>query len=135
MVTAAKPAYGTLLKRNGTLIPGVEIGPSGPSRSMDAIQATSHDSASGYKEFIGGLIDAGSVPFSIQWDPDNAQHTGLLTDMNARTVQTFALTYPDTGATIVTFTALVVKHEPDAPVEGKLMMACELKVSGLPVYS
>ena len=135
MVTAAKAAYGTLIKRNGTTIPGVFNGPKGPTASLDAIDATSHDSTSGIKEFIGGLIDRGSVSFSVEWDPDNATHTGLFTDMTNRTVQTFTITLTDSGATILTFTALVVKLDPSADVPDKIVMDVELKISGNVTFS
>jgi predicted secreted protein len=135
MTTAAKAAYGTLIKRNGTTIPGVFNGPKGPTASLDAIDATSHDSTSGIKEFIGGLIDRGSVSFSVEWDPDNATHTGLFSDMTARTVQTFTITLTDSGATVLTFTALVVKLDPSADVPDKIVMDVELKISGNVTFS
>jgi len=137
-------AFGTLLKigdgatpENFTTIAEVtNIG--GPALSLDPIEITSHSSTGGWKEFIGGLLDAGEVSFDINYEPTEATHdasTGLIADMVARTLRNFQLVFPDAGSTTWSFAALVTSFEPSEPVGDKLAAGVTLKVTGQPTLA
>jgi hypothetical protein len=65
MATSAKSAFGTTLKKGATAIAElISIG--GPTISADTIEATSHDSPDGYREFLQGLRDAGEITILSQ---------------------------------------------------------------------
>jgi predicted secreted protein len=124
-------SLGTLLKRDTTTI--VEVGDIvGPALKMGTMDTTSHDSAGGWREFITTLKEGGQVTFPINYDPATTTHgiAGLLDDFADGTLQTFHITFTDTGHTIWDFSAYVVGFTPSMPVEGKLSAAVTLQVSG-----
>lgn len=127
-------AYGTLLKKAGTTVAQV-VSVSGIDLNVDTIDVTTHDSANATREFVMGLIDAGEITFEIVYDPDNATHTALRTDLAARTSATYTLTFTDTSPAIATFTAYVTRFAITAAADGALMANATLKVSGLPTWA
>lgn len=136
MATAAKLASGTSLARNGntiaelTNIGGIEI-------SLDAIDVTSHQSADSFKEYVGGLLDVGEVSIEGNFIPgDTNGQVGLLTDMLAKTLQSFVIAFPAATGTTWSFSALVTKFKAaDAPVDGVLPFSASLKISGKPTLA
>lgn len=111
---------------------------SGPGLTMDPIDVTHHGSTAGWRQFVGGLFDAGEVTFEINYDPVAATHdasTGLLSDMEGRTVRNFQLVFPDAGATTWGFAALVTAFEPGMPIDDKLSASVTVKVSGQPTLA
>lgn len=138
-------AFGTLLKIGDggsptetftTIAEVTSIG--GPGLSLDTIEITNHSSPGGWREFIGGLLNAGEVSLDINYDPVGATHnatTGLIADMVARTLRHFQLVFPDTGSTTWSFTALVTLFEPSEPVDDKLAASVTLKLTGQPTLA
>lgn len=137
-------AFGTLLKIGdggspesfSTITEVTNIG--GPSLSMDTIEVTHHGSTGGWREFVGGLLDGGDVTFEINYDPADSTHdasTGLINDMENRTVRNFQLVFPDTGVTTWSFAALVTGFEPSEPIDDKLAASVTLKISGQPTLA
>ena len=55
---------------------------SGPSISRNVYDVTAHDSTNSYMEFIGGLKDGGEISFDLNWDPENATHEALFSDLD-----------------------------------------------------
>ena len=140
--SAAIHALGTLLKIGDGATPTevfttvAEVSDlGGPSLTLETIDVTSHDSANGWREFIGGLLDGGEVSATINYIPTNVTHgatSGLIADMKNRVVRNFELIFPDTGATKWSFTALVTGFEPGEPIDSQLTADVTLKVSGEP---
>jgi predicted secreted protein len=137
-------AHGTLLKIGDggdpesftTITEVTDIG--GPSLEMNTIEMTSHDSVDGWAEFVGGILDAGEVTFSINYIPTDSTHdagTGLIKDMADRTVRNFQLVFPDGSSTTWSFSALVTNFEPGEPVDDKLSADVTLKISGKPTLA
>jgi predicted secreted protein len=134
MTTSAKSVHGTTLKRDGNLVAeltnigGVEI-------KVDTIDVTSHDSASGYKEWIGGLKEAGEVAIEGNFIPgDTSGQIGLHTDMVAGTLQAFIITFPAALATTWTFDAIVSRFKINDAKAGNeaASFSATLKISGAP---
>jgi len=143
-MTSAISSFGTLLKIGDGLSPEsfttiAEVTDiSGPGLELDAIEATSHSSTGGYKEFIGGLLDGGEVSFEISFIPTNATHSytsGLIYALRNRTVRNFQLVFPNVGATTWAFAALVTGFEPKEPVDDKLSASVTLKITGQPTLA
>jgi len=127
-------ARGTLLKiddgaGNYTTIPEC-MNIKGPALVLDTVDVTNHDSPSGAKEFIGGLLDGGTVTADINFQPSNAVHKQLYGDMFNRVKRNFKLVYPDTSTD--TFVALVTKFDPSASEKDRLLTALELRITGWP---
>lgn len=137
-------AFGTLLKiGNGggpetfTTIAGV-TNISGPGIALDPVEVTNHSSTGGWREFVGGLKDGGEITLDLNFDPAAATHdvdTGLLDDLDDRTVRNFQLVFPDTGASTWSFSALVTNFEPAAPIDGALTASVSLKLTGQPTLT
>jgi len=134
-------AYGTQLKLGDGASPEVftviaqvtSIG--GPNLEMDALDVTAHDSTAGWREFIGGLLSGGEVSLEINYDPVGGTHdasTGLIAELEGRTISNYQLVFPDAATTTWEFTALVTRFSPSAPVADKLTASITLQVSGQP---
>lgn len=131
-------AFGTLLKLGGTTIAGV-TNLSGPGLTLETIDVTNHSSTSAYREFVGGLKDGGEIGVDIVFDPAAATHKnasgGLLYLLTTRASGSFSITFPDSGATVWSFTAFVTAFEPGAPVEDAMTASVTLKITGAPTLA
>jgi len=110
----------------------------GPKLKLNPIEMTSHDSTAGWKEFIGGLLEAGEMSFDLNFMPVNATHSytsGLINDMVNRTLRNFQLVFPDTGTTTWAFSALVTSFETKEPIDDKLGASVTLQISGQPTLA
>lgn len=131
MTTEAKSAFGTTLMKGATPIAELtNIG--GPSLSADIIEATSHDSADGYREFLQGLRAGGEISIEGNFVPGNAGQVALTTDLNDGTLDAYTITFPAAMATTWTFNAIVIAFECSAPFDDKASFSATLKVSGKP---
>lgn len=140
MPTNAFTGVGTTLQSSDmevtpafTTIPEVRnIG--GPELSVESVEATSLDSTGGYKEYISGLKDGGSVSFELNYT-GHAQQQLLRTDLAAGTLRDYRITWPNSPATVVDFAATVesfsMTTEPNAPVS----VSVTLKISGAPTWT
>lgn len=135
MASGAVSAFGTKLKRAGTAIAEV-VSISGPTLAADTIEVTSHDSTSGYREFIGGPKDGGEVTLEINYLPANATQKnssgGVLYDFEAGTVTSYSLVMPDAATTTWTLPCVVTGFELGAPFDDKLGATVTLKVAQKP---
>lgn len=130
-VTEAVETQTTVLKRNGNAI--AEISSiTGPSPKLETVDATHLNSDDKFREFIGGVLDGGEVSFEGNYYSGDAEQVGLLTDMNARTVQNWTVDFPTTTGAIWAFTGLVTAYETTAPLNDKLGFSCTIKISGKP---
>lgn len=137
-------SFGTLLKMGDGASPEVfttiaeVLDISGPSLALDTEETTSHSSTGGWEEFVATILRSGEVSFSVNYDPVGATHdasTGLISDMENRTLRNFQLVFPDTGSTTWSFAAYVTGFEPGMPVAGKLSADVSLKISGQPTLA
>jgi len=113
---------------------------SGPALTRGDIDATTHDSTLGYKEFLPGLVDGGVITFPINFVSQNLKHlqgvgTGLAGDMerDGCLLATWELTLSDCAGTPVwTWAGYVNGYNVAAPVEGVNTSDISIKVSGKP---
>lgn len=107
----------------------------GPGLGQDAIATTHHVSDGGFNEAVGGLLDGGEVTFELNFGPKVWMHsaaTGLVDDIETRTVRNFQLVFPDPQRTTWSFSALVTGFDPADSPDDKIAASVTLKVSGVP---
>jgi len=143
VLTDGMAAFGTFLqidKGGGGYVTIAEVkNISGPSLSVDTIDATSHGSTDKWKECIAGALDAGEVTFDISFIPTEDTHdyvVGLIHDMTDKTLRGFKVIWSDPVlpaiGTTWGFSAFITKFPPAAAVADSLNASCTLKISGKP---
>jgi hypothetical protein len=112
---------------------------SGPSRTMDKIDTTSHSTGVPIKTFIPGLIDPGDISFPCYWKPDDpTMNPAFPYSMEAlfysRKVTIFRLVAPDPGKTTVQFAGAVIELSEEYPKEGVVTKNTSIGISGAMEY-
>jgi len=116
---------GTTLKIGGTLIGKVtNIG--GPSMSKETVDTTSFDNTDGYRSFIVGLKDAGTLTFTLMFD--KTVYSTLKAAFEDNTAKAIEITLPD--ATKLTFNGYVTELPLTVPTEDKVTCDVTVKISG-----
>ncbi|MFD6421705.1 phage tail tube protein [Streptomyces sp. NPDC060198] len=110
---------------------------SGPSRSREAIEVTSHDSPNKYREFIKGLKDGGEVEITINYDPGSPSHTALDADFEEDDLRNYQVVLlpgePDEHTW--EFAALITDLGDEFPTDDKAERTATFKVSGKPTLT
>lgn len=126
-------AYGVALIHGITEIAQIRS-MSGPSLTLDTVDVTSHD-GDGWEEHLPTILRSGTVTFELLFDPDDASHAGLLTEMIGREAEAFEVWFPDDAFTAWGFFAYVTGFSPSAPVEDALTGSVTLKLTGEPTLT
>lgn len=142
MATGALSAQGTLFKiesatSSGSFTTIPECGKvSSPSVKFDLLDATSHDSTGGFKEYVPGLADGENATAECWFIPSNAIHIQLRTDSYAKTKRNFQIIFPGagTGAQIA-FVSYVTTITPVADSGALLKETVTCKVTGQPTWT
>jgi len=116
---------GTTLKIGGTLI-GKVTNISGPSMSKETVDTTSFDNTDGYRSFIVGLKDAGTLTFTLMFD--KTVYSTLKAAFEDNTAKAIEITLPD--ATKLTFNGFVTELPLTVPTEDKVTCDVTVKISG-----
>ena len=142
-MTSATSGFGTLLKEGDggspeafTAIAEVRS-LSGPSSTMSPIDVTNHQSTSGWREFVAGLLDGGQVTLDINYLPANATHnasTGFLNTYENKTSRNFLLRFPDAAGTTWAFKGFFDSVSPTAPIDGALTASVSIKITGVVTF-
>lgn len=105
---------------------------SGPGISRDAVDVTDFDSTDRFREFVGGLKNAGEVSMDIGFDPDSTDVTNFLADINTDTSGYYKIVFPDT--TEWGFAALITGFEPGSPLDDKMTATVTYQLTGKPAF-
>lgn len=105
---------------------------SGPGLGLETPDVTAHDSASAYRDGVGGLKAIGEIGLALLFDPAAATHVSLWTLLASGDYGIFKMTFPDAGNTEWAFRAFVTGFEPSAPVGEKLAASVTLLGTGDP---
>jgi predicted secreted protein len=142
-MATARAAFGTLLKAGDGASPEVftalglikELG--GPSLTANAIDVTTHNSASAFKEFIIGLKDGGEISVTLIFDKEDTAHLALLnTTFENRAVRNFQVSPAGYSPAIKwAFAAVVTKLDFKYPKDGDQTADITLKVTSKPTLS
>jgi predicted secreted protein len=132
--------FPTVLKRGNGASPEVftEIAgimdPPLPASDTTIIDSTTMDNPNAFKTKLAGLIDAGSATFTLALDPADSGQQNIQIDMVDRTLRDWQVVLPDTGETVIAFTAFVKTFKMKAPINGLLTADCALELSGKPTF-
>ena len=121
------PAYdsGDAVTLIGSLTSIGEITP-----DSEELDATTLDSANGYREYIQGFKDSGELSLSGYHDAASAGQATMRALYASGASGYFWVTFPD--QTVVAFTAYVKSHTAGAAdVDGIVGFGCTLRISGL----
>lgn len=138
-------AFGTLLKRGNGQSPEEFVtvaelrNISGPSFQADVLDATVHNTATPWREFISGLLDGGEVTLDINFIPTGATHgaaqTGsILDDFQNRAQSNWQIVFPDAGGTTWVIPGIVTGFEMSADPADILGASVTIKVNGAPTF-
>lgn len=139
---SGRDAFGTQFKRGDgaatetfTMIANVTT-ISGPSRSRETINVTTHGSPGGWMEFIGGLKDGGEISLELNYDPTESTHDldDDFDDPAPRNYQIVIL--PDTADEHTwTFAGILTEVSDEFPYDDKMARSITIKVSGKPTLA
>ena len=100
----------------------------GPGKTRDTIDVTSLDSTGGYREFIGGFRDGGTVTLPMNFTRDT--YDLMNTDFESDDLQNYEIFLPDDELTSFEFEALVTELGLAIPADDKVTADVTLKISG-----
>jgi predicted secreted protein len=101
---------------------------SGPGMTRETIDVTSLDSTGGYREFIGGFKDGGTVQLTMNFI--RASLDTMKTDFESDDQQNYEIVLPDAESTTLEFQGLVTELPLEIPPDDKITMTVSIKISG-----
>jgi predicted secreted protein len=122
---AGKKSFGVTVTLGGTTIGGLES-VSITGRDVNAVDVTAHDSSGGNREFVGSLIDNGTLELSGNFAGDSAG----LTYLEGHLAQTVACVIPYSDASTHTFNCIVGAPSYDNPLDDKIGYSVSCKITG-----
>lgn len=101
---------------------------SGPSMTRDFIDVTSLDSTGGYREFIAGFRDGGTVTLNMNFT--RATYDVMKADFEDPDNKFYEIVLPDTDNTSFEFEGLVTELPLEVPTDDKVTANVTIKVAG-----
>jgi predicted secreted protein len=131
MASAALSGVGTIFNRwsGSTWVALAEVNSiTGPTMTRAFIDVTSLDSTGGYREFITGFRDAGTI--SLKMNFTSSTYLALVEDFESSVVQNYQILIPDTAGTALEFIGLVTEIPLSIPTDDKISADCTIKITG-----
>lgn len=100
----------------------------GPGMSRDTIDVTSLDSTGGYREFIAGFRNAGTVQLSMNFT--RSAYELFRTDFESNVVKNYRIVLPDAENTSLEFMGLVTELPMTIPADDKITSDVTIQLSG-----
>jgi len=100
----------------------------GPSMTRDFIDVTSLDSTGGFRDFITGFRDAGTVALAMNFTADT--YALMKEDFENDAPQNYMIVLPDEAATSLEFLGLVTEMPLSIPTDDKITADVTIKISG-----
>lgn len=104
---------------------------SGPGMTRDLIEVTSLDSVGGWREFISGFRDGGTVVLSMNYT--RAGLDSFFADFESDDVANYEIVLPD--GTSLEFEGLVQEFPLTIPTDSQITMEVTIKVTGPPTVN
>lgn len=101
---------------------------SGPTMSRSTIDTTSLDTTGGYRTFIAGFRDAGTISLSMNFT--RTTYELMKADFESDTEIDYEILLPDTENTSLNFGGLVTEIPLDIPTDDKITANVTIKISG-----
>ncbi len=118
---------GTIFKRNGVAI-GEINSIDGPTKSRETIEVTRLEDVDGYRQYIAGLREPGTVTLNMNFTREN--YDVLNADFESDTIQTYAIELPDEDETVFTFSGFVTELPISIPIGDKITCDVTIQISG-----
>jgi len=126
-MSKAFAGVGTVFNRAGSPIAEVNS-ITGPGMTRDFIDVTSLDSTGGYREFIAGFRDGGTVVLNMNFTIDT---WGLMkADFENDAPVAYSIDLPDSDGTTISFNGLVTECPITIPTDDKVTADVTIKVTG-----
>lgn len=100
----------------------------GPGMKRDTIEVTNMDSLGGYKEFIAGFRDSGTISLSMNFT--RAGYDALKADFESNVLSYYEIVLPDTVATSFEFTGLVTEVPLTIGAKDAISMDVSIQITG-----
>jgi Phage major tail protein 2. len=100
----------------------------GPSMTRNFIDVTSLDSIGGYREFITGFRDAGTISAAMNFTA--ATYRAMKEDFESSMAQVYQIILPDDAATTLEFEGLVTELPLSIPTDDKITADVTIKITG-----
>ena len=100
----------------------------GPGMTRDVIDVTSLDSTDGYREFITGFRNAGTISLSMNFT--RAMYDMMKGDFESDTLQNYEIVLPDADNTTLEFEGLVTELPLTIPPDDKITADVTIQISG-----
>lgn len=101
---------------------------SGPSMSRDTIDVTSLDSTGGYREYIGGFRDGGTISLTMNFT--NATYTVMQADFEDENSHHYEIVLPDAESTSLEFVGVVTEVPLEITADDKVTSSVTIKITG-----
>jgi len=131
MASTAVSGVGTVFNRwsGSAWVPQAEINSiTGPGMSRDTIDVTSLDSTAGYREFITGFRNAGTVTLSMNFT--RTTYEQMKNDFEDDGAQNYQIDLPDDENTSLDFIGLVTELPLTIPPDDKITVDVTIQISG-----
>jgi len=131
MASTAVSGVGTVFNRwsGSAWVPQAEINSiTGPGMSRDTIDVTSLDSTAGYREFITGFRNAGTVTLSMNFT--RTTYEQMKDDFENDDAQNYQIDLPDDENTSLDFIGLVTELPLTIPPDDKITVDVTIQISG-----
>ena len=101
---------------------------SGPGFTREMIDVTSLDSTGGWREFISGFRDGGTLVLSMNYTRDGLD--AFSDDFTSNDVQNYEIILPDDDNTSLEFEGLVQEFPLTIPTDSQITMEVTIKITG-----
>ena len=131
MASSAISGVGTLFRRwsGAAWVNIAEINSiTGPGMTRDTIDVTSLDSTGGYREFITGFRNPGTLSMSMNFT--RSTFDTMKDDFESDTAQNYEIVLPDAEKTSLEFEGLVTEIPLTIPPDDKVTVDVVIQISG-----
>jgi predicted secreted protein len=101
---------------------------SGPSMSRDTIDVTSLDSTGGYREYIPGFRDGGTISLTMNFT--NTTFEIMQGDFEDEEEKYYEIVLPDTDTTTLEFRGIVTELPLEISPDDKITSSVTIKITG-----
>lgn len=100
----------------------------GPGMSRETIDTTALDTPGGYRTFISGFRNAGTIGFTLNFTRDGYEQ--MKSDFESDNKQNYEVVLPDTDVTSLEFEGLVTECPLTIPPDDKVTADITIQISG-----
>jgi len=100
----------------------------GPGMSRSTIDTTSLDTAGGYRTFLAGFRNPGTVVLGMNFTRDTYEQ--MKTDFESDSLQNYKIDLPDDDNTVLEFEGLITELPLTVPADDKITADVTIQVSG-----